>query len=117
VKAADYFLRWYSEKTGGACPGLVPLVGTVNPYVLEDMHLLPKQFKPQFRNAGLEVDDYVIKMQRGRHRLKAYNGIHTTEGGNWNKVWREFLKIHRNPTPDQCLDMLAEMCMSFFGPE
>jgi hypothetical protein len=82
--------------------------------VLEDMHLLPKEFAAQFRRAELNIEDYVMKLETGRHRLTAYGGVHTNVGGNWNRVWRDFFDaVPRPRTKQEILDQLAKMLKDF----
>jgi len=62
----------------------------------EAHHLLPKtqKFAQRFADAGLTVDEYILYIEQHAHRLKP-SGLHTVSGGNWNKVWEDFLKQPR----------------------
>ena len=84
---------------------------------IEAMHLLPqaKEFAPEFKRAGLTVDEYVIYVDKALHRLKRGPGLHTVDGGNWNKVWRKFFDAHKltPATRQQILDQLEQMLRDF----
>jgi len=60
--------------------------------IIERHHLLPLEFADDFAKAGIRrLDDFVIDLDRARHRLKP-NGIHTNAGGNWNRRWKQFFR-------------------------
>ena len=92
---------------GGANPAAPSNYATV----IEDMHLLPRQFADKFERVGLDIKDYTIPMERGAHRLKP-DGLHTGSE-NWNKVWRDFFNEHKNPSKQEILDHLAKMRKDF----
>lgn len=77
---------------------------------IELHHLLPKarEFKKFFKGAGLDVEKFKIPLDKAIHRLKP-SGLHTNAGGNWNKVWREFMKANPNATKKQILNQLNNM--------
>lgn len=77
---------------------------------LEGHHLLPKEFKGYFRNAGLNIEKYIKQLSVAQHRLNP-GGIHTNAGGNWNKVWKEFIK--GNPEKHAIIDQLKSMMREF----
>lgn len=75
-------------------------------------HLLPVQFKPVFAALEFNIDDYTIKLPAWKHVLKP-NGIHTVSGGNWNKVWDEFLKDPKNNNIISILKQMHKMIKEF----
>jgi hypothetical protein len=76
--------------------------------LIERHHLLPLQYRKRFAEAGLDIEEFVIYVQRGEHRLKAYNGLHTGTN-NWNKQWGMFFKKYKKPKPEMILDQLQKM--------
>lgn len=56
---------------------------------LEAHHLLPREFRQQFKAAGIDnIDNYIIALPAELHRLKGY-GAHTKHF-DWNGRWRQF---------------------------
>ena len=82
--------------------------------IIEWHHLLPKarNLKPFFERTGLNIEDYKIPLDQGVHRLNP-GGIHTTTGGDWNKVWKNFFETNPNATRDQILEQLERMRRDF----
>jgi len=84
---------------------------------IERHHLLPREFEKGFSRAGIgNIDDFVIELDRARHRLKP-NGIHTNAGGNWNRRWRQFFEDFKargvNPGRDDIMSYLARLRSEF----
>jgi hypothetical protein len=80
---------------------------------LEDHHQLPKEFIDLFKSKGLEIEDYVIKIDRAAHRLKP-DGLHTGKGvQNWNGAWRAFFDEYPDASKEQMLEQLAKMRKDF----
>jgi Predicted lipoprotein of unknown function (DUF2380) len=74
---------------------------------LEPHHTLPGKFLRRFKGAGIDIDDYILYLPRGPHRLRP-DGLHT--GSNhWNAQWQRFFDERSNPTPDQILEHLNDM--------
>jgi hypothetical protein len=71
-----------------------------------------KRFQKYWKRAGVNIDDYTIPLERARHRFKP-NGIHMTQGGDWNRVWDEFFKINPHAMKQEILDQLAKMRRDF----
>jgi len=69
---------------------------------LEEHHLLPQKYADKFKKAGLNVNDYIMKLPVDVHRLTP-NGIHTNLGGNWNKAWDAFFTKYPKATKAQIL--------------
>ncbi|MBA8889701.1 RHS repeat-associated protein, partial [Dokdonella fugitiva] len=82
--------------------------------VVELHHLLPqaKRFKNFFKRAQLDIEDFKIPLDRATHRLKP-DGIHTRDGGDWNKVWDRFFEANPNATRDQIIRQLERMRRDF----
>ena len=80
---------------------------------LEGHHLLPREFEEKFAKAGLNIEEYVIDLNKARHRLKP-DGLHTGKGAeNWNGAWREFFRKHPNASRKQILGQLCQMKKDF----
>jgi hypothetical protein len=94
----------------------VPGVGEEE--VLEDglelHHLLLKEFKDIFEAADLDIEDFTITIRKSKHRLKSGPGLHTINGGRWNRVWREFLANPSNRTAPKILEQLDKMILEHF---
>ncbi len=64
-------------------------------------HGLPEQYHDWFKEHGIEdinSGEYYFDLDKGTHRLKANNGIHTNNsplGDNWNSIWKKWTK--QNP--------------------
>ena len=67
-----------------------------------------------FAESGLPIEDFIVIMKAGDHRLKP-DGLHTGKGrgGDWNREWEEFSKEFpaRNTREhqDRIKDKLEEM--------
>ena len=89
--------------------------GKVAPKVAVEMHhLLPqnKQFRSFFKNAGLDIEDFKIPLDKAKHRLKP-DGIHTNAGGNWNKVWKEYIDKNPEASASEILEQMERMRKQF----
>ena len=78
-------------------------------------HLLPrsKKLKTFFENAGLNVEDFKIALDKAKHRLKP-NGIHTGNfEDSWNGVWTTYFKNAPNASKSEILEQLAKMRDAF----
>ncbi len=87
--------------------------GTPNQTVEREHHLLPRQFIDKFRKAGLDIEDYKVKVPEDFHKE-----IHGKGGGDWwenswNPQWDQFFKDNPNPTQDEILIQLHEMAEEF----
>jgi hypothetical protein len=78
---------------------------------IEWHHQLPTQFADKFKNAGLNIKDFKIPLERGAHRLKP-GGLHTGPD-NWNAQWQRFFDQYPNAKAPQILDHLARMRKAF----
>lgn len=76
----------------------------------EGHHLLPqaKRFQNYFASAGLNIEDFVIPLDKAKHRLRP-GGIHTNGGGNWNRVWDDFFRDNPDATRQEILDQMNRM--------
>lgn len=94
VNRADDLRRELTNQLGwiALTEGIVRLPNGFNPNALHNHHLLPMQYADEFAKAGISnLDDYICRMNALDH-IK----IHANMGGNWNKVWKNFLKIDRS---------------------
>jgi hypothetical protein len=70
----------------------------MDPNALERHHQLVKKHAQYFMECGLSIEDYVVILKAGDHRLKGAEGqpggVHTGKGrgGDWNREWDEFIK-------------------------
>jgi hypothetical protein len=82
---------------------------------IETMHLLPKEFLPEFKAAGLTLEEFTVEIDKALHRKKVGLGLHTNDGGNWNRVWREFFEAKKDVTmtKEMILDQLRKMLEDF----
>ncbi len=92
--------------------------GTPNQTVEREHHLLPQQknLKEKFERAGLDIEDYKVKVPEDFHR-----DIHGKGGGDfwetsWNPQWEDFFEDHPNATQEEILDQLHEMADEFGIP-
>ena len=79
-------------------------------------HLLPRQFRGKFEQAGLDIEDYTVELPRDFHE-----GIHGKGGGDawinsWNQQWKRFFDRNRNPSRDLILQQLEAMKQEFGIP-
>lgn len=62
---------------------------------------MPEQHHDWFKEHGIEdinSGEYYFDLDKGTHRLKANNGIHTNNsplGDKWNSIWKTWTK--QNP--------------------
>ncbi|MFN8138192.1 MAG: DUF2380 domain-containing protein [Fimbriimonadales bacterium] len=82
-------------------------------FLMEWHHLLPWGLRDKFKAAGLNVNEFLMELSAGMHRLKPW-GIHTIDGGNWNKCWERFFDQNPNANKDQILDYL-QVLIDHFG--
>jgi RHS repeat-associated protein len=111
-KAVSRGSKWLKGKlssSGGQDPN--KFKGTGKTGIIEKHHLLPQQFKKQFKKAGLDIEKYKILLDKADHRLKP-GGLHTG-ANNWNKQWADFFKRKPNATKDQILNQLNKMMKDF----
>jgi RHS repeat-associated protein len=75
--------------------------------IIEQHHLLPRQFMERFSGLGLDIEKYKSPIDKVDHRLKP-DGLHI--GSNsWNKQWGDFFTEYPNADKDQVLSQLDRM--------
>ena len=77
---------------GGGSSG--PFVfSAVDPNSVEWHHIFPQadEFTAVWAAFKININNYLIKLPAGVHRLKGFGGIHTGED-NWNAAWRTFFR-------------------------
>jgi hypothetical protein len=79
--------------------------------MLEKHYSLPRQFRQQFAEVGINPEDYVIDMLNLQHRLDA-GALHAAPE-HWNKRWKEFFIAHPKPTRDQVFEQANRMFAEF----
>ncbi|MBI2908789.1 MAG: DUF2380 domain-containing protein, partial [Chloroflexi bacterium] len=110
LSGADVGSQSIAGEPGSPNPDPTPTAGFGDG--LEFHHLLPQQFKSYFERAGLNIDEFVIRIPAGDHRFNP-NGLHTIRGGNWNRVWRDFRDAHPQAEAPEILEQLARMVVQF----
>ena len=53
-------------------------------------HLLPKQYKNIFKEMDIDIDKFVVGLEKRTHNL-LHSGKGMGPGGLWNNAWRKFL--------------------------
>ena len=79
---------------------------------MQNHHSLPREFAAWFERAGLNIENYVNRIPISKHILKP-DGIHTNSGGNWNKVWKEFIRANPKAKAGEILEQLDKMKDAF----
>ena len=87
---------------------------------INQQHIFPKQFDDFFRQKGIDINEFCVKMEQSEH----LRGVHGRGGfvgsgneflqGNWNKKWKEFIDNNRNASPEQIFQQAGKM-MDEFG--
>jgi hypothetical protein len=79
-------------------------------YEKEDHHLLPRQFRDKFEDAGVDFNMYAVSMSD-----KFHDAIHID---GWNADWNMFFEMYEqgniSPTIDDIMDF-AEFMLEKFG--
>jgi hypothetical protein len=63
-------------------------------------------------SSSILVDNYLVPMSAGFHRLKAWGGIHTG-ALNWSAFWLAFRKMNPNATKDEMLQFGRNLIRRF----
>jgi Predicted lipoprotein of unknown function (DUF2380) len=74
---------------------------------LELHHTLPRQFAPQFNEAGIDIESYRTYLPRDQHRLLP-KGLHTGTD-NWNRQWKQ-----KDSKQKEILKLLNDMLKGLF---
>jgi len=81
------------DAAGGRIAGGIVRAGKGVKRIIEKHHLLPRQFRETFQHPdrGLNIDDYIVQMEREKHKI-----IHGKGGGeawenSWNKHWERWI--------------------------
>src|SRR5260370_38407283 len=79
-----------------------------SPYVLFPTAILSfsvtKAIQAQFERAGINIEDYAMRLPRGLHRL-APDGIHP----EYNAAWEDFFEQNEYPTKAEILEALSKI--------
>jgi Predicted lipoprotein of unknown function (DUF2380) len=70
-------------------------------------HTFPRQFAPEFKQFGIDIEKYRSYLSRDQHRLLP-KGVHTSTD-NWNAQWKRFFKENPQLNPEDILRLLNEM--------
>jgi hypothetical protein len=70
-------------------------------------HTLPRQFAPQFKQSGIDIENYRSYLPRDQHRLLP-KGVHTGTD-NWNAQWKRVFEKLRRLDENQILKILSKM--------
>jgi Predicted lipoprotein of unknown function (DUF2380) len=79
---------------------------------LELHHTLPRQFAPQFNEAGIDIENYRAYLPRDQHRLLP-KGLHTGTD-NWNAQWKRFFEKQKDSKQKEILKLLNDMLKGLF---
>lgn len=90
----------------GACGGDIGMG------LMEGHHIFSQELRDWFQSRGLDVDEYILPLERAVHRLRP-NGIHTRGGGNWNEVWRQWRAKNPNATLEEIMNQGKQMLKDF----
>ena len=94
----------------GACGS-----SAVDPNQIEQHHVFAQQFAEWFQDHDLE-DELVkltIPLSAAAHRLRVGPGVHTTDGGDWNGAWRQWIDEHPNATPQEIINQAKKLLLDF----
>jgi hypothetical protein len=75
---------------------------------LDEHHPFPRKFSREFRDAGIEPNDYTMPIDVGRHRW-----LHTNPN-RWEKVWSDYLEAVPERSPADLIEQLNEMNKRYF---
>lgn len=70
-------------------------------------HVFPQQFSEDFKNMGIDIDQYTIPLTKRDH-LGVGKGLRKIPSG-WNEQWGEFLKANPNATKSKVMKQLRKM--------
>jgi hypothetical protein len=79
---------------------------------LELHHTLPRQFAPQFNEAGIDIESHRTYLPRDQHRLLP-KGLHTGTD-NWNRQWKRFFEKQKDSKRKEILKLLNDMLKGLF---
>ncbi|HMX24700.1 MAG TPA: DUF2380 domain-containing protein [Blastocatellia bacterium] len=74
-------------------------------------HIFPQALRGVFRNAGINIDNYTIRLSRALHQ-----SIHGNRGGPWVNAWREFFRQNPNATAEEIYKQAGKMLYDFQIP-
>jgi uncharacterized lipoprotein (TIGR02269 family) len=81
----------------------------------EKHHIFPRMFKTWFEEKGIDIDEYVLPLEVGKHR-----SIHRgANGGPWNEAWRTFIERNRKGATKEAIYRYAGKLIyefELFGP-
>lgn len=81
----------------------------------ERHHIFPRAFREWFSKQGINIDEFVILLEVGKHR-----SIHLGKnGGPWNEAWRRFILQHLAGAPKEEIYRYAGQLIyefELFGP-
>ena len=91
-----------------------PIQNAFDPNQIEAHHIFSQEFWDYFENRGLgDLKNLTIPLTAAAHRLRSGLGLHTKVGGNWNKVWQQWIEEHPNATPQAIIDQAKRMAAAF----
>ncbi|MGE0887717.1 MAG: DUF2380 domain-containing protein [Blastocatellales bacterium] len=74
-------------------------------------HIFPQALRAVFKNAGINIDDYAIRIPKALH-----DSIHGHRGGPWVNAWREFFKQNPNATAEEIHKYAGKLLYEFQIP-
>jgi hypothetical protein len=75
----------------------------IDPNSIKLHHVFPQAFRMWFLEQGIDIDQYLISLPAGVHRLAEFGGIHTGVN-NWNAAWKVFKAESPKATKEQMFD-------------
>jgi len=84
--------------------------------VIERHHLLPRQFREEFRRAGIKnIDDFTVELERDFHKILHGKGGGEAWFNSWNQQWKRFfIEKHYEPSVEEIFSML-DFLKTWFG--
>lgn len=70
----------------------------------EKHHIFPKEFRKQFKDKGINVHKYTIKIDKSFHKQ-----LHSPHGFKWNAEWYKFLNQPIRPSKYQIYRQAVKM--------
>ena len=85
-----------------SCPSNI-----VSDGLTEYHHIFPRQFREQFAQKGINVDNFTIALTKKDHRGLGVGLQYVPK--NWNNEWNEWLLQHPNFTQEQAAEKALQM--------
>ncbi len=67
-------------------------------------HIYPQEFRKEFKDAGIKIDDHIVDLNPRFHLCDVHGGKGFGRGGRYNKAWRDFFGNGGGRTKDEITD-------------